>query len=75
MRVYSFFALIHLDRFTDLALVVGNNDVAIDPHSVGCDNTVEVQFTGRADTAMKLESCLKRISYILEVPPSLEWSE
>lgn len=72
MKTYSFFALIHLDRFADLALVIGDHDVFVDPYSVGSDGTAEVYFSGGAEVAIRLETCIRRISDIL-TSPALEW--
>lgn len=72
MRVFSFFSLIHVDRFADLALLIGSHGIVVEPHSMGEDNTVEVYFTGEAQVASRLYNCLNTINYIMSTAPVFE---
>lgn len=72
MSTYSFFATVHLDRFSDLALVVGDNMVVIEPFSVGEDGTVQVHIRGESGLVRSLDRSLQRIKHILLTAPIVE---
>lgn len=66
----SFLARIHVDRFDDLHLVIGDGDVNIDIVSMGDDHTAEVVFSGDDDElTLSLSRSLRRISDILSSAP------
>lgn len=75
MAIYSFFLKIHLNRFSDLAFVVSDHVVIIEPFSVGDDNTVEVHIKGESEITRRLDRSLQKIKDILASAPVLEWSE
>ena len=72
MRIYSFVVTIHVDRFSDLMLVVGGHPVTIEPLSVGEDNTIDVWITGEAVVSLRLDQCLQKIKHILSTAPVFE---
>lgn len=72
MSNYSFFATIRLDRFSELALVIGDHMVVVEPFSVGQDETVQVHIRGEAELARRLDRSLQRIKHILLTVPVVE---
>jgi len=72
MRIYSFFATIHQDRFDDLAAIVGEAVVTMEPYSFGGDNTYEVYISGAAEVSRKLDRVLQGVKHILSSAPVFE---
>lgn len=73
MSDYGFFIQIHVDRFSDLSLVVGKHKVYLDLMSMGEDCTVEVFISGEEpEIIRKLDGSLWRIREMLSTPPVVE---
>jgi hypothetical protein len=74
LRLYNFFATIHLDRFRDLSMVIGGMHQIMEPFAVGSDGTVQVMFKGDAESMLSLQQNLDRIKHILASPRQVESS-
>lgn len=72
MSTYSFFATVHVDRFSDLALVVGDHAVIVDVLSMGDDSTIDVEIEGEPENTRRLARCLQKIKHILSSAPVVE---
>lgn len=74
MTTNSFLTIVHIDRFHEISLVVGDHAVTIDPIAMGTDSMVEVLVTGDSEITRKLYTSFRRIKHILMSAPSLECS-
>lgn len=71
MRIHSFFASVHQDRFADLNLIVGDAPVTMEPYGVDGDVAI-MYFTGEAETTLRLDRALRSVKDILESAPVFE---
>lgn len=72
MSLSGFLARVHVDRFGDLRMVIGDSEVNIDVVSVGDDRTVEAFLSGDdEDFILRLSQSVRRISTILSSAPLL----
>lgn len=71
MDTYSFNTVVHQDRFSDLAAIVGDHMVIIEPLSME-DQMVGVNIRGEADITRKLDRVLQTVENILTSAPVFE---
>lgn len=72
MSTYSFYTLVHQDRFSDLMAIVGNHVVIIDLVSFGEDRTVKIHIKGEAGITRKLDRVLQSVKHLLTSAPAYE---
>lgn len=68
MRLFNFYATIHLARFGDLAILTKDQQVIVEPNSVGDDGTVEVYIRGEAATTLTLDRSIRRLPWLTTAP-------
>jgi hypothetical protein len=74
VRLFNFFAMIHPDRFGDLAILTKDQQVIVEPYSVGDDGLIQVYVRGEAADTLKLDQSIRRLPW-LATAPVLEVSE
>lgn len=72
MRLIGFLARIHVDRFTELRMLIGKGEMDVDIVSFGLDHTVEVFISGEEEDIFSLNRSVRRLSGILSSAPVWE---
>lgn len=72
MKRQSFLYLMHMDRFGDLAKVIGDHEIVVRPISMDEDDTVVVRIAGEGWIIRKLHRSLHRLADILSSSPVRE---